>query len=119
MLCQLDLADVFNVLALHVTNARKKYSEEHSDYEEDYTSRYQPKLRQRQCVDYSKQLMPANFTQILERESKFLDRIMDASAEDRKSSRDFFPSQQMEVVIGHHLQLGYPIWESPHEDMSD
>jgi hypothetical protein len=34
--------------------------------------------------------MPANFTQILERESKVLDRIMDASAEDRKSSRDFF-----------------------------
>jgi hypothetical protein len=36
LLCQLDLADVFNVLALRVTNARKKYSEEYSNYEEDY-----------------------------------------------------------------------------------
>lgn len=76
---------------MRVTKARKKYSEEYSDYEEEYaSSRYQPRLRQRRSIDYSKQLMPANFTQILERESKVLDRIIDASAEDRKSSRDFF-----------------------------
>ena len=81
----------FAKLALRVTKARKKYSEEYSDYEEDFaSSRYQPRLRQRRSVDYSKQLMPANFTQILERESKVLDRIIDASAEDQKSSRDFF-----------------------------
>lgn len=80
--------------ALRGTKARRKYSEDYSDFEDDYGANiYQPRLRNRPQVNYSKQLMPANFTQILENESKVLDRKIEATErynEDRKSSNDRF-----------------------------
>ena len=81
-----------------MTKARRKYTEEYSDYEEDYRSvQYQPRLRQRQPINYSKQLAPANFTQILEHESKLLDGIMDASErfkDEEKSRGEIFSSKR-------------------------
>ena len=80
---------------MRVTKARQKYTEEYSDYEDDYRSaQYQPRLRERRPINYSKQLMPANFTQILEHESKLMDGIIDASErfkEGGKSKGEIFP----------------------------
>ena len=63
--------------SLRGTKARNKYIQDDSDYEQDFSSRRTHRLRNREPVNYTKQLMPANFTQILEKESKALDGYMD------------------------------------------
>ena len=93
------------MIALRVTKARQKCTEEYSDYDDDFRSaRYQPRLRERRPINYSKQLMPANFTQILERESKLLDGIIDASERRKGGEIDSFSSNRHNLGFHRDMQ---------------